>query len=44
MNEICVWGFGGKIMTRKPKILEEEPVPVPVCATQILHNLKQFVD
>jgi len=44
MNEICMWGFGGKTMTGKPEVLEEKPVPVPLYTTQIPHNLKQFVD
>jgi hypothetical protein len=44
MDEICMWGFGGKIMRAKPELLEEKPVPVPLCTTQIPYNLQQFVD
>ena len=36
-------GFGGKIMTGKPKVREEKLVFVPLCTKQIPHNLKQFV-
>jgi len=39
-----MWGFGVKIMTGKQDVLEEKPVPAPLCTTQIPHNLKQFVD
>jgi hypothetical protein len=39
-----MWGFGGKVMTGKPELLKEKPVPVSLCTSQIPHNLQQIVD
>jgi hypothetical protein len=39
IEEIWVFSIGGKIVKGKTEVLRENPIPVPLCLPQILHEL-----
>jgi len=41
MNEICVWNTDGMILVGKIEQLGWKIVPVPLCASQIPHDLTE---